>query len=139
MIKRRNISQDDISAWENYTKNPTDVTDKDDIQTNKQLNLQRFRYDLHGFTLTEANKKVREIILLCSKKNFREILLITGKGIHSNTDKNIYASKDLSKLRYSVPDYIKSDKDLSKNIISITSADKKDGGDGAIIIKLKKL
>ena len=139
MIKRRNISQDDISAWENYTKNPTDVIDKDDIQTNKQLNLQRFRYDLHGFTLTEANKKVREIILLCSKKNFREILLITGKGIHSNTDKNIYASKDLSKLRYSVPDYIKSDKDLSKNIISITSADKKDGGDGAIIIKLKKL
>ena len=139
MIKRRNISQDDISAWENYTKNPTDIIDKDDIQTNKQLNLQRFRYDLHGFTLTEANKKVREIILLCSKKNFREILLITGKGIHSNTDKNIYASKDLSKLRYSVPDYIKSDKDLSKNIISITSADKKDGGDGAIIIKLKKL
>ena len=139
MIKRRNISQDDISAWENYTKNPTDVIDKDDIQTNKQLNLQRFRYDLHGFTLTEANKKVREIILLCSKKNFREILLITGKGIHSNTDKNIYVSKDLSKLRYSVPDYIKSDKDLSKNIISITSADKKDGGDGAIIIKLKKL
>ena len=139
MIKRRNISQDDISAWENYTKNPTDVTDKDDIQTNKQLNLQRFRYDLHGFTLTEANKKVREIILSCSKKNFREILLITGKGIHSNTDKNIYASKDLSKLRYSVPDYIKSDKDLSKNIISITSADKKDGGEGAIIIKLKRL
>ena len=139
MIKRRNISQDDISAWENYTKNPTDVIDKDDIQTNKQLNLQRFRYDLHGFTLTEANKKVREIILSCSKENFREILLITGKGIHSNTDKNIYASKDLSKLRYSVPDYIKSDKDLSKNIISITSADKKDGGDGAIIIKLKKL
>ena len=139
MIKRRNISQDDISAWENYTKNPTDVIDKDDIQTNKQLNLQRFRYDLHGFTLTEANKKVREIILSCSKKNFREVLLITGKGIHSNTDKNIYASKDLSKLRYSVPDYIKSDKDLSKNIISITSADKKDGGDGAIIIKLKKL
>ena len=70
MIKRRNISQDDISAWENYTKNPTDVIDKDDIQTNKQLNLQRFRYDLHGFTLTEANKKVREIILSCSKKNF---------------------------------------------------------------------
>ena len=139
MIKRRNISQDDISAWENYTKNPTDIIDKDDIQTNKQLNLQRFRYDLHGFTLTEANKKVREIILSCSKKNFREILLITGKGIHSNTDKNIYVSKDLSKLRYSVPDYIKSDKDLSKNIISITSADKKDGGDGAIIIKLKKL
>ena len=71
--------------------------------------------------------------------NYKEILLITGKGIHSNTDKDIYLSKDFSKLRYSIPDYIKSDLDLSKNIISISNADKVDGGDGAIIIKLKKL
>ena len=139
MIKRRNISQDDISAWENYTKNPTDVIDKDDIQTNKQLNLQRFRYDLHGFTLTEANKKVREIILSCVKKNYKEVLFITGKGIHSNTEKNVYASKDLSKLKYSVPQFIKSDLDLSRNVLSISQADLADGGDGAIVVKLKRL
>ena len=82
---------------------------------------------------------MKEIILLCVKKNYKEILLITGKGIHSNTEKNVYASKDLSKLRYSVPEYIKSDLDLSKHIVSISNADKIDGGDGAIIIKLKKL
>ena len=89
--------------------------------------------------MLEANKKIREIILLCVKKNYKEILLITGKGIHSKTEKDVYASKNLSKLRYSVPEYIKSDLDLSKYVMSISSATKTDGGDGAIIIKLKKL
>jgi Uncharacterized protein conserved in bacteria len=77
--------------------------------------------------------------LSCVKKNYNEILLITGKGIHSNTDKDVYVSKDLSKLKYSVPAYIQSELGLSKYIASISNADKIDGGDGAIIIKLKKL
>jgi len=139
VIKKKNISQEDINTWKNYIKNPFGVTDKDNILKNNQLNHYRFKYDLHGFTLIEANEKVKEIILLCVKKNYREILFITGKGIHSNTDKDVYASKDLSKLKYSVPEYIKSDSDLSKHIVSISDADKTDGGDGAIIIKLKKL
>ena len=139
MIKKKNISQEDINTWKNYIKNPFGVTDKDNILKNNQLNYYRFKYDLHGFTLIEANEKVKEIILLCVKKNYREILFITGKGIHSNTDKNVYVSKDLSKLVYSVPEYIKSDLNLSKHIVSISNADETDGGDGAIIIKLKKL
>ena len=139
MIKKKNISQEDINTWKNYIKSPTDITDKDNIQDDSKSYHNRFKYDLHGFTLLEANEKVKEIILLCVKKNYKEILFITGKGIHSNTEKNVYASKDLSKLRYSVPEYIKSDLDLSKHIASISNADKIDGGDGAIIIKLKKL
>ena len=139
MIKKKNISQEDINTWKNYIKSPTDITDKDNIQNDSKSHHDRFNYDLHGFTLLEANEKVKEIILLCVKKNYKEILFITGKGIHSNTEKNVYASKDLSKLRYSVPEYIKSDLDLSKHIVSISNADKIDGGDGAIIIKLKKL
>jgi len=138
VIKKKNISKKDINIWKNYIKNPTDITDKDNIHKDSQLRP-RFKYDLHGFTLLAANEKVKEIILLCVKKNYREILLITGKGIHSNTEKNIYVSKDLSKLKYSVPEYIKSDLDLSKHIVSISNASKIDGGDGAIIIKLKKL
>ena len=139
MIKKKSLSQEDIDTWKNYIKDPKDVSDKDDAQKDGQTNYHRFKYDLHGFTLLDANQKVKEIILSCVKKNYKEILLITGKGIHSNTDKDIYLSKDFSKLRYSIPDYIKSDLDLSKNIISISNADKADGGDGAIIIKLKKL
>ena len=139
MIKKKNISQEDINTWKNYIKSPTDITDKDNIQNASKFQHNRFKYDLHGFSLLEANEKVKEIILSCVKKNYKEILLITGKGIHSNTEQNVYASKDLSKLRYSVPEYIKADLDLSKHILSITNADKIDGGDGAIIIKLKKL
>ena len=138
MIKKKNISQEDIHTWKNYIKNPTDITDKDNIQNDSQSSY-RFKYDLHGFTLLEANKKIREIILSCVRKNYKEILLITGKGIHSKTEKDVYASKDLSTLKHSVPEYIKSDLDLSKHIVSILNADQTDGGDGAIILKLKKL
>ncbi len=139
MIKKKNISQEDINTWKNYIKSPNDITDKDNIQNDGKSNQSRFKYDLHGFTLLEANEKVKEIILLCVKKNYKEILLITGKGIHSNVEQDVYASRDLSKLKYSVPEYIKSNLDLSKHIVSISNADKRDGGDGAIIIKLKKL
>ena len=139
MNKKKKISQKDLDTWNNYIKDPTDITNKDHVDTNNKSIPYRYKYDLHGFTLHEANKKVNEIILLCIKKNYKEILLITGKGIHSNTDNDIYVSKDLSKLRYSVPEYIKSDLNLSKNILSLNSASEADGGEGAIIIKLKKL
>ena len=139
MIKKKNISQEDIDTWKNYIKNPTDITDKDQIQKASQSRPNRFKFDLHGFTLSQANEKVKEIILLCLEKNYKEILFITGKGIHSNTEKDTFVSNELSKLRYSVPEYIKSDPDLLNSVISISKADDVDGGDGAIIIKLKKL
>ena len=139
MTKKKNISQEDINTWNNYIKNPTDIVDKDYVQKTNLPKGHRFRFDLHGFTLIDANHKVKEIILSCVKKNYKEILFITGKGIHSNTDKDVYISKDLSKLKYSVPEFIKSDLDLSKHILSVSNADLSDGGDGAIIIKLKRL
>ena len=139
MIKKKNISQEDINTWKNYIKNPTDLIDKDSFKNENASDNNRYKYDLHGFTLLEANEKVKEIILSCVEKKYKEILLITGKGIHSNTEQDVYASKDLSKLRYSVPEYINSNLSLSKHIVSISEADKKNGADGAIIIKLKKL
>ena len=74
---------------------------------------ERFKFDLHGYSLDEANIKVKEIVLYCVEKNYKEILFITGKGIHSNTDKDIYVSKNLSKLRYSVPEFIKTNSTLA--------------------------
>ena len=139
MIKKKNISQEDINAWDNYIKNPTDITDKDSSNKVILSNKHRFIFDLHGFTLINANKKVREIILSCVKKNYKEVLFITGKGIHSNTEKDVYVSKDLSKLKFSVSEFINSDLDLSRNILSISQADSADGGDGAIVVKLKRL
>ena len=94
---------------------------------------------MHGFTLDEANQKVREIILSCTKKNYKEILLITGKGLHSNTDNDVYVSKNLSKLKFSVPEFINNNSELNNSVFSISEASLKDGGAGAILIKLKKL
>ena len=96
---------------EEYIKNPKDVFDKD-IVKNKNLKHIQFRFDLHGYTLLEANKKVKNIINECSEKNYKEILLITGKGLHSHTEKDTYVSKNLSKLKYSIPEYINSDEEL---------------------------
>ena len=82
---------------------------------------------------------MEEIIYYCIKNKYKELLLITGKGIHSNIEEDAYTSKDLGKLKFSVPDFIKSQQDLNKYVISINEAAKKDGGEGAIIIKLRNL
>jgi DNA-nicking Smr family endonuclease len=79
------------------------------------------------------------MLLQCIKDNYKELLLITGKGIHSNTEKNVYTSKQLSKLRYSIPEFLKSHEEISKCIISVTEADLNDGGEGAILVTLKSL
>tara|TARA_B100002052_G_scaffold267827_1_gene266016 strand:- start:885 stop:1301 length:417 start_codon:yes stop_codon:yes gene_type:complete len=136
--KKKDLSREDIKVWEEYTKNPSDIYDKE--RNFKGINRnKRFKFDLHGFTLEEANLKVKELIFFCSMKSYREILFITGKGIHSTNDQNIYSSRDLGKLKFSVPEFIKSDQELTKLIISIEEADVKDGGEGAILIKLKNL
>ena len=88
--------------------------------------------------MDEANNKVREIIEHCIKNKFKELLLITGKGLHSRSDEDAYISKNLGKLKYSVPELIKSS-ELKKFVISIKDAKKEDGGEGAIIIRLKNL
>ncbi len=139
MIKKKSLSKKDLETWNKYIKNPTDLVDKDNIYKKKESKSLRFRYDLHGYSLLDANKKIEELIIFCVNRNYKEILLITGKGIHSNTNKDVYVSKDLSKLKHSVPDYIKTNADLSKHVSSISSASNLDGGEGAIIIKLKKL
>jgi len=137
VIKKKDLSMEDKKTWEEYLKNPSDIYDKDRAKPNNALNRQRFKFDLHGFTLNEANKKVKDIIFYCIENKYKEILLITGKGIHSSNDQDIYSSKDFGKLKFSVPDYIQSNHDLSKFIISIDEADLKDGGKGAILIKLR--
>ena len=138
MIKKKDLSQKDKKVWENFIKDPFDVYDKD-IKDQTNSRKDRYKFDLHGFTLEDANKKVREILLSCIESKYKELLLITGKGIHSSNEKDAYVSKDYGKLKYSVPEFIKSNPELNKLIISIHEADIKDGGEGAILIKLKSL
>ena len=138
MIKKKDPSQEDKKTWEEYIKNPSDIYDKDQGASNNVQRRERYKFDLHGFTLDEANNKVKKIIEYCLKNKFKELLLITGKGIHSSSDEDAYISKNLGKLKYSVPEFIKTS-ELRKFIISINDAEKKDGGEGALIIKLKNL
>ena len=139
MSKKKGLSEEDKKTWETYTKNPSDLFDKEkDLSQNKKRK-DRFKYDLHGYSLEEANQKVKEIIISCVNNNYREILFITGKGLHSTSDSDTYASKEFSKLKYSVPDFIQSNNELNKLIISISDADRMDGGEGAVLIKLKNL
>ena len=139
MIKKKELSQEDKKAWEDYIRNPSDIYNKDkNIQKNDKKKT-RYKYDLHGFTLDDANIKVREIVEYCIKHKYKELLLITGKGLHSTNDRDAYVSKDLGKLKYSVPEFLKNNYDLNKFIVSINDADHSDGGQGAIIIKLKSL
>ena len=139
MIKKKDPSQEDKKTWEDYIKNPTDVYDKDLSISRVIQKRKRYKFDLHGFTLDKANNKVKEIIEYCVQNKFKELLIITGKGIHSTSDKDAYVSKNLGKLKFSVPEFIKNNPEINKFIISINDAENKDGGEGAIIIKLKNL
>ena len=139
MIKKKSLSTDDKKAWESFTKHPSDIYDKEKNNIKSSPHKSRLKYDLHGFNLVDANKKVKEIILTCVENKYKEILLITGKGLHSTTDEDIYVSKDLSKLKFSVPEFIKNNNEVNKYVISISEASVKDGGAGAILIKLKNL
>ena len=137
MKDKDKISKKDKKTWEDYIKNPKGIIDKEEVFSNF-INKKRYKFDLHGFNYKDAKIKVEEIINFCSKNRVTEILLITGKGLHTNNEKNIYVSKDYSKLQYLIPNYIQSDENLSQKIIDIKKADKADGGDGALLIKMKK-
>ena len=139
MIKKKDLSKEDKETWDNFTRQPSDIYDKDLQIADDNPRKNRLRYDLHGFTLEDANKKVKDLILSGIRNKYKEILLITGKGLHSNTEEDTYVSKNLSKLRFSVPEFINSCDELSKFVVSISEATLKDGGSGAILIKLKNL
>tara|TARA_B100001939_G_C16542042_1_gene446699 strand:- start:118 stop:534 length:417 start_codon:yes stop_codon:yes gene_type:complete len=138
VIKKKDLDLEDKKTWEEYIKNPSDIYDKDQGASKSTQRKERYKFDLHGFTLDEANIKVKKIIDHCVKNKFKELLLITGKGIHSTSDEDAYVSKNFGKLKYSVPEFIKTS-ELNKFVISINDAETKDGGEGAIIIKLRNL
>ena len=92
---------------------------------------------MHGYSLENANKTISEYIKICFSENIKKLVVITGKGLRSNTQNDPYVSKDLSILKNSVPEFIKSNLGLMKLIKAIKIADEAQGGSGAFIIYLK--
>ena len=132
-----NISDKDKKDWQKFINSIEKVPNKDLIYK-KNKNLKVRSIDLHGYTLDEANKTIENFINKASSENINKLIIVTGKGLHSKNEKDPYISKDLGILKYSVPEFIKTS-ELNKFVISINDAEKKDGGEGAIIIKLKNL
>ena len=135
MIKK--ISDKDKKDWENFLSNEEKVPNKD-FFLQKEIRQEKIKkIDLHGYTLEQANMSVENFIQKCFDDNVTKVIVITGKGLRSKNITNPYFSKDLSILKYSVPEFIKSNNILMKMIIEIKDAKIEDGGGGAFYIYLK--
>jgi len=134
---KKKISKKDKKVWLDFILNDEKLPNKDFNLNYKNKNNKIKTLDLHGFSLENANSKVEDFIINCSKRNVKKIIVITGKGLRSKNIENPYVSKDLSILKYSIPSFIKSKPDLMKIIKNISDASIEDGGEGAFYIFLK--
>ena len=132
------ISDKDKKDWEEFLSKNDKIPNKD-YNSNTKKSFKIRTLDLHGYSLDKANKKVKDFIFESFNNQVRKLIIVTGKGLHSNNEKDPYRSEKLGILRYSVPEFIKSDNELMKIIYETKEANIEDGGQGAIYIFLKKL
>ena len=132
-----NISDKDKKDWHKFI-NSTEKLPNKDFKRQKNKNLKIRSIDLHGYTLDEANKTIENFINKAFSENINKLIIVTGKGLHSENEKDPYVSKDLGILKYSVPEFINNNASLMKMIKEITDAKIEDGGGGAFYIFLKK-
>ena len=135
--KNLETSNKDKQDWENFLKNKEKIPNKDFVNKENVRYEKIKKIDLHGYTIEEANKVVEQFIQKCFDENVTKIIVITGKGLRSKNVENPYLSKDLSILKYSVPEFIENNKSLTRVIIETTDAKIEDGGSGAFYIYLK--
>jgi len=132
-----NISDKDKKDWDNFINSKEKLLNKDTKFQNKKIFKTR-SIDLHGYTLDEANKAIYDFINKSFLENINKLIVVTGKGLHSENEKDPYVSKDLSILKYSVPEFISNNSTLMNMINEITDAKIEDGGSGAFYVFLKK-
>ena len=132
-----NISDKDKKDWQNFISSKDKIVDKD-FKFKQKNHLKVRSIDLHGYTLEQANNAIEQFILKAFEEGVGKLIVVTGKGIHSNVEKDPYVSKDLSILKYSVPEFINNNQNLMKVINDVQDAKIEDGGSGAFYIYLKK-
>ena len=132
-----NISEKNKKDWEKFLSSNEKLPNKDK-EFKKKVFLKTKSIDLHGYTLEQANKSIEDFIIKSYEEKINKLIVVTGKGIHSQNEKDPYVSKDLSILKYSVPEFISKNKNLMKVINDIKDANVEDGGTGAFYIFLKK-
>ena len=131
------ISEKDKKNWEDFLSSDEKLPNKDAFKFEENAEKTRL-LDLHGKGLDEANRIIKNFIKQSYQDKIRKLTIITGKGLHSNNDKDPYVSKNLGILKYSIPEFLKNNSELMKIILEIKEADIKDGGTGAFYIFLKK-
>ena len=132
-----NISEKDKKDWENFLSKNEKLPNKD-VKIDKKITFKTRSIDLHGYTLEKANEAIEKFIIKSYSEQVNKLIVVTGKGLHSQNEKDPYVSKDLSILKYSVPEFISQNKSLMNIINEITDAKVDDGGSGAFYIYLKK-
>jgi len=132
-----NISEKDKKDWQNFISKNERLPNKD-IEIDKKLTFKTRSIDLHGYTLEEANKLIEDFIIKSYQEKINKLIVVTGKGIHSKNEKDPYVSKDLSILKYAVPEFISNNNNLMKIIFEMKDAKIEDGGAGAFYVFLKK-
>ena len=134
----KKLSDKDLRDWENFVNSKDRISSKEEIKkghVNKKGST--FKIDLHGFSLDQANKFIEKTINDCFEKEVLKLNIITGKGLRSKVDKNPYQSKNLGILKYSVPEFIKTNTDLMKIIKKIETTDEKNSGSFNVYLKSK--
>ena len=131
------ISEKDKKDWKDFISSDEKLPNKDYITPSQKIYKTK-SIDLHGYTLEKANEIIEKFIYRSFREKINKLIVVTGKGLHSQNEKNPYVSKDLSILKYSVPEFIKNNKNLINIINEIKGANIEDGGSGAFYIFLKK-
>ena len=133
-----NLTDKDKRDWNTFLKSEEKLPNKDIKNNEKKISKTKL-LDLHGYTLEKANVIVESFINKNFKEGTNKLVIVTGKGLHSKNEADPFVSKDLSILKYSVPEFIKNNEELMKKITEFREADVKDGGSGAFYVYLKKL
>ena len=131
------ISEKDKKDWEDFLLKNEKLPNKD-IKIDKKIIFKTRSIDLHGYSLEEANKSIEKFIIKSHQEKINKLIVVTGKGIHSQNENDPYVSKNLSILKHSVPEFISNNKNLMKIIYEMKDAKIEDGGGGAFYIFLKK-
>ena len=135
---KKKLSDKDRKDWENFISNDEKLKDKD-IELNNIKEIKSKTLDLHGNTLENANQLVKNFILNSYSQGIKELTIITGKGLRSKNIEDPYKSKDLSILKYSIPEFIKGDKEIMSKIFKINSIDIDSLNKGSFKIILKNI
>ena len=131
------ISDKDKKDWNEFLLKTDHLPNKDNLEKKNKVKKTK-SLDLHGYSLDEANKVVENFIKKSYEEKISKLTIVTGKGLHSDNEKNPYVSKDLGILKHSVPEFVKNNRELMKIISDIKEASIVDGGSGAFYIYLKK-